>query len=89
MESIANYLTDEIKEELCEYQIDSLNRTITDYINQNKEARNVVWRICPKCHTPSDDFAKGGYTQDKNGKRKKAMLKCRVCNHRFVRIMVS
>jgi energy-coupling factor transport system ATP-binding protein len=85
MESIANYLTDEIKEELCEYQIDSLNRTITDYINQNKEARNVVWHVCPKCHTPSDDFAKGGYTQDKNGKRKKAMLKCRVCNHRFVK----
>ncbi|MBR6834420.1 MAG: IS1595 family transposase [Oscillospiraceae bacterium] len=85
MESIANYLTDEIKEELCDYQIDSLNRTITDYINQNKEARNVVWHVCPKCHTTSDDFAKGGYTQDKNGKRKKAMLKCKVCNHRFVK----
>ena len=84
MENIANYLTDEAKEELCGYQIDSLNRTITDYINQNKESRNVVWKVCPKCHTPSDTFGKGGYTKDKDGNRKKPMLKCKVCNHRFV-----
>ena len=68
MENFANYLTDEIKEELCGCQIESLNRTITDYINQNKESRNVAWKVCPKCHTPS----KGGYTRDVNGNRKKA-----------------
>lgn len=79
-----NYLSDETKEQLFDYQINSLERTITDYINQNREARSVVWKVCPKCHTSGNGFGKGGYTRDKNGNRKKPMLKCKACNHRFV-----
>lgn len=84
MEKNMNYLTDEITDELYEYQIDSLNRTIQDYISQNREAHNIVWKVCPKCGAVSDEFRSGGYTRDKNGGRKKHMLKCPECNHRFV-----
>lgn len=84
MENTLNYLNEETKKQLFDYQVNSLNRTITDYIRQNREAADVVWRICPKCGTASNEFAKGGYTQDKYGNRKKPMLKCKACNHRFV-----
>lgn len=80
----ADYLNDEIKDKLQPYQIDSLNRKIVDYMRQNEEADQVVWRICPKCHAEGATFSPGGYTQDKFGNRKKAMLKCDTCSRRFV-----
>lgn len=80
----ADYLNDEIKDKLQPYQIDSLNRKIVDYMRQNEEADKVVWRVCPKCHAEGGTFSPGGYTQDKFGKRKKAMLKFDTCKRRFV-----
>ena len=85
MDETVNYITGETREQLYKYQIDSLNRTITDYIKQNREAETITWTVCPKCNQEGADFAPGGYTYDKNGNRKKALIKCKCCNHRFVR----
>lgn len=79
------YLAESVKDKLYGYQIDKLNRAITDYLIQNKESDVVEWRVCPKCHTQCDSFSPGGYTKDKNGNRKKAMLKCPECKRRFVK----
>lgn len=84
MERNTDYLTVETTDQLQPYQIDSLNRTICDYIHQNEESRNIVWKKCPKCGAVVNGFGKGGYTKDAGGNRKKPMLKCPECHRRFV-----
>lgn len=78
------YLKEEAEKQLYPYQIDSLNRTIRDYLMQNQEANQIVWKVCPKCGAECSSFLSGGYTQDKNGNHKKHMLKCPSCRKRFV-----
>lgn len=81
MTMTSSYLTAETTSKLCDYQVDALEREITDLLNQNQEAANIVRNACPKCGSETAYFTSGGYTSGKNHKH---MLKCSECHRRFV-----
>lgn len=74
-----NYLTDEITEQLEQYQITQLNMQIQDYLETNVEANQFVHHYCPKCGVKDRVCTKGGFTQ-----KGKQMMRCTTCKKRFV-----
>lgn len=58
---------------------DKLDKILIDLHNEQKESRNYVIKVCPKCGTVNPGFTKGGYAN--SGKQ---MLRCNACNKRFV-----
>lgn len=81
------YLTADIMQSLCQYQISHLNREINDFLVLNRASDQCLFTTCPKCHESVDHFKRGGYTYavDCNGSRvrKEVLLKCPICGHRF------
>ena len=62
-----------------EYAQKRVRTLINDLCTANEESQNYCIRVCPKCGAVDPGFIKGGFSN--SGKQ---MLKCPVCNKRFV-----
>lgn len=73
------YLTDNVKNKLHDYQQKRVDMLIDDFIAANVEAEKLTMKVCPKCGAINPRFKKGGTTS-----AGKQMLRCCECNHRSV-----
>lgn len=76
---MSNYLTQATIEILCPYQVEKINRQITDFITTNKLANEYHFEKCPKCGQLHPHLVKNGKT-----KAGKQFLQCKTCMKRFV-----
>lgn len=75
----SQYLTQETINSLMDFQIEKINRQITDFQNTNKMMDTYDFEYCPKCGHYHPRLVKSGFAN--SGKQ---MLRCKECGKRFV-----
>ena len=79
MTRTSKYLNQDTIAALQSFQIEKINREITDYLDTNNKMNTYHFEYCPKCGAYHPVLVKAGKT-----KAGKQMLKCNACNKRFV-----
>ena len=69
---------------LQSFQIEKIDREITDYLDTNNKMNTYHFEYCPKCGCYHPRLVKSGFAN--SGKQ---MLRCKSCGKRFVVTAVS
>ena len=68
---------------LHSFQIEKIDREITDYLDTNNKMNTYHFEYCPKCGCYHPRLIKSGFAN--SGKQ---MLRCKECGKRFVYISI-
>lgn len=79
MARTSNYLNSETMNALLDFQIEKIDREITDFIDTNNKMDSYYFEYCPKCGCYHPRLVKSGFAN--SGKQ---MLRCKECGKRFV-----
>ena len=79
MARASNYLNSETMNALLDFQIEKIDREITDFIDTNNKMDSYYFEYCPKCGCYHPRLVKSGFAN--SGKQ---MLRCKECGKRFV-----
>lgn len=74
-------ISEEEFESLYQYQKDTINHKILEYLEQNKNSRSYCISSCPKCGSKNPRFTLAGKAHGGTGKQ---MVRCHDCNKRTV-----
>ena len=78
------YLNQETIAALQSFQIEKIDREITDYLDTNNKMNTYHFEYCPKCGCYHPRLIKSGFAN--SGKQ---ILRCKECGKRFVVTAVS
>ena len=79
MTRTSKYLNQDTIAALQSFQIEKIDREITDYLDTNNKMNTYHFEYCPKCGCYHPHLIKSGFAN--SGKQ---MLRCHECNKRFV-----
>ena len=84
MTRTSKYLNQDTIAALQSFQIEKIDREITDYLDTNNKMNTYHFEYCPKCGCYHPRLVKSGFAN--SGKQ---MLRCKSCGKRFVVTAVS
>lgn len=84
MTRTSKYLNQDTIVALQSFQIEKIDREITDYLDTNNKMNTYHFEYCPKCGCYHPRLVKSGFAN--SGKQ---MLRCKSCGKRFVVTAVS
>lgn len=84
MTRTSKYLNQDTIAALQSFQIEKIDREITDYLDTNNKMNTHHFEYCPKCGCYHPRLVKSGFAN--SGKQ---MLRCKSCGKRFVVTAVS
>ena len=79
MTRTSKYLSQDTIAALQAFQIEKIDREITDYLDTNNKMNTYHFEYCPKCGCYHPRLVKSGFAN--SGKQ---MLRCKECGKRFV-----
>ena len=79
MTRTSKYLNQDTIAALQSFQIEKIDREITDYLDTNNKMNTYHFEYCPKCGCYHPRLIKSGFAN--SGKQ---MLRCKECGKRFV-----
>ena len=79
MTRTSKYLNQDTIAALQSFQIEKIDREITDYLDTNNKMNTYHFEYCPKCGCYHPHLIKSGFAN--SGKQ---MLRCKSCGKRFV-----
>ena len=84
MTRTSKYLNQDTIAALQSFQIEKIDREITDYLDTNNKMNTYHFEYCPKCGCYHPRLIKSGFAN--SGKQ---ILRCKECGKRFVVTAVS